>query len=512
LYNYINNLLSSSYIIFIIVSLLIICISSCVLNDASGRITTNLKEFIRVLDEMAKGNLDVEVIDQDIGSYEMKMVHEGLKNLLITVKFADIAYYAGNLNKALNQYELALKLMISRNNKRGIGVCYNNIANVYKNQKKYDAAIDMYNKAITNINEIIAETKMPIESKDNQIMISHKITRANRLMNLGVVYKDTNDTVQALKLLNSSLVINKECDNAIGMAKVSGNIAQIYIAEKKFVQAEELLLNSYEIIVRKIDMISMQYISMDLGILEYHKKRYDHAINWFNTSIYESKKIDAYVQQTSIKYLKMCYEKTHNDEMVKKLDPMINVAESRDVVFVLDCSGSMAGKPIKDCRKSIQTIITNSLNDCDNIALITFDTKIYEIFPLMEKKANLPYILDTIEKKTSTGSSTAFYDALKQGMEKLHKNTNKSDWLVALTDGMDNASKTSVLSIENIAKKFDGNLVIITVGEIENMATINKICSSAHYGTHIKVDSHNIGVAFNKVSDMIVGQLNVETL
>ena len=89
----------------------------------------------------------------------------------------------------------------------------------------------------------------------------------------------------------------------------------------------------------------------------------------------------------------------------------------KDVAFVLDTSGSMAGKKLEQAKKALQFCVEN-LNDGDRFELIRFST---EVEPLFDKlvdasKANRARAEEFVEQLKPMGA-TAIDDALKKALE-----------------------------------------------------------------------------------------------
>lgn len=476
--------------------------------------TTPFRELSNLLEQMTKSNLDITLGNKPPISSELKIVHDNFENLLIAVKFGNDAYYGGNLEKALANYELAEKLMTKINNNKGLGVCYNNKANVYKQMNNISEAFKYYDKAIENINEILKKS-------DNKMVDT--IILANRLMNKAVLYSDITINTKKInssstimeqygkseELYKQSIALNKECDNNVGIAKVSGNLGQLYIKKKNLIEAEKILYEAYNIIQEKNDNRSLQYMTLNIGILKYHEKKYSEALEWLNYTLNNFDKLEIYVQKNCLQYLSKTYKKINNNDMVNKINSLLY--EPKNIYFVLDCSGSMDGNPLKQCKDSIIDIINNYIEDYDNISLITFNTTYQTVIPTTKKNIN-QNIINKINQ-IKAGGYTAFYSAVNEAINNLKKNNcSNKDWIIALTDGEDNSSDISSLQLINNIKILAGNIVVITIGSLKNENIIKNICNANGKGHHIKIGVNDISSAFRKVANMIIGQVNVEVL
>jgi Ca-activated chloride channel family protein len=89
----------------------------------------------------------------------------------------------------------------------------------------------------------------------------------------------------------------------------------------------------------------------------------------------------------------------------------------KDVVFVLDTSGSMAGKKLEQARKALQFCIEN-LNDDDRFELIRFSTEVEPLFDQLVEasKKNRERAEEFVERLRPMGA-TAIDDALRKALE-----------------------------------------------------------------------------------------------
>ena len=107
----------------------------------------------------------------------------------------------------------------------------------------------------------------------------------------------------------------------------------------------------------------------------------------------------------------------------------------KDVVFVFDTSGSMAGKKLEQAKKAM-TFCVENLNDSDRFEIVRFST---EAEPLFEKltdatKANRDKALDFISKLKPIGG-TAIAEALDAAQKLKPADSSRPFVVVFLTDG-----------------------------------------------------------------------------
>ena len=88
----------------------------------------------------------------------------------------------------------------------------------------------------------------------------------------------------------------------------------------------------------------------------------------------------------------------------------------KDVAFVLDTSGSMAGKKLEQAKKALQFCVEN-LNDGDRFEIIRFSTEVEPLFDKLVEatKANRAKADDFIKDLKPIGG-TAIDDALRKAL------------------------------------------------------------------------------------------------
>jgi len=144
--------------------------------------------------------------------------------------------------------------------------------------------------------------------------------------------------------------------------------------------------------------------------------------------------------------------------------PGVDVKENRlvkkDVVFVLDTSGSMAGKKLEQAKKALQFCVEN-LNDGDRFEIIRFST---EVEPLFDKlgstdKTNRDKANNFIKGLKPIGG-TAIDDALKRALG-LRPDTfdNRPFVVIFLTDGLPTIGTTDEQQILAGVKQASGGKV-----------------------------------------------------
>ncbi len=128
------------------------------------------------------------------------------------------------------------------------------------------------------------------------------------------------------------------------------------------------------------------------------------------------------------------------------VSPGLDVADSKilpkDVAFVLDTSGSMAGKKLEQAKKALQFCVEN-LNDSDRFEILRFST---EVEPLFNKLVDATAAnRETAEKfigRLHASGGTAIDDALQQALALRPGEGDRPFVVIFLTDGMPTVGNT----------------------------------------------------------------------
>lgn len=484
-------------------------------NKLANLITEPLTEFVDKMEQMTKANLDIEMEKIDPQSLDMRILHNQFTNLLHALRFGNEAYYNGDHKKALENYNTIYEILRETNNKRGMGVCLNNIGNVYLNIEPLKA-LDYYESAIENAKELLHNYENSEE--DNKV---YKIILAKRYMNMGVYYKErSKDYNEAKKYYRESLNLHIETNNQVGIARVYGNLGQIDLILNDIGSARENIMCGWKKVQNSDSNEAKQYSAMNIGILEKHQKNYDMSIQWFVYVLTSYEFVVKNVKDVCVNELLNLYKLTNRKDIFENLNRIANATQSissscqtRNVIFVLDRSGSMENEPIQICKSSVKKIINTNLIDSDYVSLITFDDNIITNFKNLEKKNNINFMNNEIDKIYTDGR-TAFYGALLTAINLAFEQINSTTWIIALTDGADNCAHkgTSEKVISKLkSTERDINMVVITVGNLSNICEITSICNSAKRGKQITANNINdIGLSFQKAAEFMTSEVEVE--
>ncbi|WP_165252304.1 VIT domain-containing protein [Paludisphaera soli] len=136
--------------------------------------------------------------------------------------------------------------------------------------------------------------------------------------------------------------------------------------------------------------------------------------------------------------------------------PEVKAADAKPlpktVVFVLDRSGSMAGKKIEQARKALGSVLDN-LRDDDLFNIVVYDDRVETYKPELQRysseaRAEARRFVDNIRE----GGSTNIDAALRTAVD-LIRDDSRPSYVLFLTDGLPTAGETNELKIADACKK-----------------------------------------------------------
>ncbi len=150
---------------------------------------------------------------------------------------------------------------------------------------------------------------------------------------------------------------------------------------------------------------------------------------------------------------------------------------SKDIVFVLDVSGSMSGDKIEQAKEGLLYIL-NHLDSKDNFNIIAFSNDVELLFEHLvpASKLNIQTAKKFVEDLEANGG-TNIIDALDEAIEQLPMRSSRPKYIVFLTDGQPTIKETNdERIIEHIQRKLgDERMFIFGVGYDVNTYLLDKL-------------------------------------
>lgn len=192
---------------------------------------------------------------------------------------------------------------------------------------------------------------------------------------------------------------------------------------------------------------------------------------------------------------------------------------AKDVIFVIDYSGSMSGGKIRRAREGVTNVVQKHMLDgLDKGAVIKFNSSATKMCELTGDKKKLYKIIESL---SNPNRATALWDGLGVAINMLKEDSITNDtvdsWIVCVSDGEDNSSEQyKPEKIGNLVKKHGINIVILSVGvtdanALKDMRHVAKSNAAGKIGEIIEIhDSSEIDQAFATIGTLVGGSLEVQ--
>lgn len=180
----------------------------------------------------------------------------------------------------------------------------------------------------------------------------------------------------------------------------------------------------------------------------------------------------------------------------------------RDIVLVLDVSGSMAGTPLEETKKASVNFVETILGEQANIGVVTYDTGANRASDFSTSKTALESVISDIED----GGGTNIEIGLQEAETMLSASTAKKKIIVLMSDGEPNDGKVGDELVDYADEIKDSGIRIYTLGFFSSMGgekssaqiLMERIASD---GCHYEVaDADDLVFFFEDMADQINGQ------
>ncbi len=201
------------------------------------------------------------------------------------------------------------------------------------------------------------------------------------------------------------------------------------------------------------------------------------------------------------------------------LSPGIDVKQDKvvekDVAFVLDTSGSMAGKKIEQAKKALEFCLHN-LNEGDRFEVVRFSTEAETLFSELKEvsKASREKALNFVKGLKPIGG-TAINDAMAETLKLRPKDSKRPFVVIFLTDGRPTVGITGesqiVKNVKEIADKT--RVFCFGIGNDVNTHLLDKITESTRAFSQYVLPSEDIEVKvsqfYTKINEPVMADPDV---
>lgn len=189
---------------------------------------------------------------------------------------------------------------------------------------------------------------------------------------------------------------------------------------------------------------------------------------------------------------------------------------NKNLIFVVDSSGSMSGKKIIQAKEALCFVI-NHLDERDRFSIIDFDDGVETfvsqiVVASKENKNKAIHFVNDVEDSGGTNINDALFQALK-----MVKPGERPNYILFLTDGLPTVGVTDTAEIlRNIsrANNLKSRIFVFGVGYDVNTELLDRI-SSENRGTSIYVsEDENLELAisnyYEKISSPLLSDLKID--
>lgn len=494
-------------------------------------------------------------------SLDMKILMEAFTKFMITLRCGSDSYARGNPKRALRVFSEALELYTVTDNKSGMGASLNNLAVVELSLQHYAKAKEYNQRSIEIARELLTAATAKNGTDDDELGVIRR-TLSDREGNLALILLEEDMFAEALAILERLLVEDKKTGYIKGCVVKQGTLGQYYLKRGQLAKAEKTFLSALNIVEvcttdehdteaedwnRFETATAMQIALYNIALLQQAQKVPSEVL--IDTLVKCLVTTEHIHTATTTKALVMLRSVFQTDDQKQQMAEVKSLAEqhqfnlhqamdktqlqarnaaTKRVAFVIDYSRKMSGVKIASAIANVKNIFENHIYDGDSIMLVTFNAHVRVVLRLVNKTAsNNETILRMIDSVNEPSGSSAFYDALKYTVARLERGSSVGcdDWIIALTDGEDNASRESLDGLLDALSVTKVNLVVMGMGEDEGEKAdeVREVledltgCMQSARGIYIAADEkegaenrQSMDEAFAKVTLLIQGQLIME--
>ncbi|MHA1518629.1 MAG: cache domain-containing protein [Promethearchaeota archaeon] len=522
----ITSLITTQIVILIIVLGAAVVAIGVTSNYLSKRIVTPITNLTKMMNFVSKGSISREIpMEASSARDEITILTDSFQNLITMLRLGNSDYYRGDLNLARKNYSKAMEIFKLSDNKRGIGICANNLGNIFRILQDFGSAERSYLQAIDISMELKDQSSLP-----------------RRYNNLAQLYSDSNQIQKADDYFNNGIRVSETLGDRAALALLYRNLGLLKVKQNLEDEGKKLINKAYDIDTELKNNLGMAYDELYLGKAEIGTNP-DGALEQLNFALEHAQdENDIRLQMNIYSEMEEIYKKKRNrakshQARAKSNQLRVSLIQKKFVVLTIDVSGSMIGQRIQAAVQGALEIYDNQINPQDEVAIIVFHSQSEVILHPTQKGGNEDRIRNVIRNIRATRYQTAFFDAVGDSFDLINRRiSDEQKWIIALTDGMDNQSHSFSL----FDRKYKGwfnfmnqdqriglgeyitenlmsmNLIIIGIGNelIPIEPKLGEICTRNDQGRYIPVhDLYNtktaIRNAFGEVSDLLA-QINVE--
>ena len=199
---------------------------------------------------------------------------------------------------------------------------------------------------------------------------------------------------------------------------------------------------------------------------------------------------------------------SNKKEEKEKESEIINTSSGKkEIVLVLDTSGSMDGEPLEKTKEASTRFLESVFGKSAMVGIVTYDENAQKISGFSNELSVLENDLEEIE----TNGSTNIESGLQMATDMLEESEAQKKIIVLMSDGEPNRGLLDQELIEYADSIKEENIEIFTLGffeQLSNRANAQYLMEEiASDGCHYEVDDpENLAFFFSDIADLINGQ------
>ncbi len=188
----------------------------------------------------------------------------------------------------------------------------------------------------------------------------------------------------------------------------------------------------------------------------------------------------------------------------------------KDVVFVLDTSGSMAGKKIEQAKKAL-TFCVENLNDGDRFELVRFSSEIEPLFDRLvdATKANRAKAEEFVRNLHAIGG-TDIHGALQKALSLRPSGSERTSLVIFLTDGLPTVGETDndkIVATARDASAGNTRVFCFGIGNDVNTHLLDRLTETTRAASAYVLPEEDLEVKvsnfYAKVKDPVLANLKL---
>lgn len=197
-----------------------------------------------------------------------------------------------------------------------------------------------------------------------------------------------------------------------------------------------------------------------------------------------------------------------NNQQEATASPPITPSSERDVVLVLDTSGSMGGEPLEQTKRAAEKFVDTVLAESANVAIVNYEDSADMASDFTNNASELKRIINELYD----GGGTNIESGLKMAEQMLAQSNAEKKIIVLMSDGQPNDGLVGEELISYSDTLKENGTYIYTLGFFESMGDEKSDAQLlmegiASEGCHYEVsDAESLVFFFGDIADQINGQ------